>query len=70
VDERIEKGLRAYEIAEQVGWARCEAALCRYGVLPSNFLDAAEALFTATHQRLMTLTPTTETGCSSLPACT
>jgi hypothetical protein len=65
VGERIEKGLRAYEIAENVGWERVEAALCRYGVLPANFLDAAEVLFDAIRERLLAPPPGAVAGRSS-----
>ncbi|MDD0841341.1 hypothetical protein [Pseudomonas sp. Gutcm_11s] len=41
--ERIEKGMRAYELAEQAGLAQVEIDLRRYGVLPQAFFrDSAE----------------------------
>jgi hypothetical protein len=36
-DERIAKGLRAFEIAARVGWDTVDAALERYGVLPQEY---------------------------------
>jgi hypothetical protein len=62
VDERIEKALQAYEIAEEVGLERVEMALRRYRMLPSNFLDAAEDVFDATRERLLILDQTPAAG--------
>ena len=45
MDERIEKGLLAYEIAEREGFDRVEETLAQYGVLPADFLKSAESLF-------------------------
>jgi hypothetical protein len=43
-EERIEKGLRAFEIAARVGWASVDAGLKRYGVLPpTHFITPARA---------------------------
>ena len=53
MDERIEKGMRAYEIAEKVGWERVEGTLCRYGVLPGGFVESADAMFSAMRARLL-----------------
>ncbi|BCD88291.1 hypothetical protein PSm6_46980 [Pseudomonas solani] len=50
--ERIEKGMRAYELAEQAGLDRVEAALSRYGVLPQAFFHDSLAHFRALRQRL------------------
>jgi len=44
-DERIEKGLRAYALAEQVGLAQVEASLRDYGVLPDAFFGDANGFF-------------------------
>ncbi|MET7246436.1 hypothetical protein ABZT49_24065 [Methylobacterium sp. EM32] len=52
-DERIEKGLRAYAVAEAVGWDAVEARLSRYGALPADFLAAAGTPFHATRARLL-----------------
>ncbi|MGA4636523.1 hypothetical protein ACPA5B_21855 [Pseudomonas solani] len=50
--ERIEKGMRAYELAEQAGLDRVEAALSRYGVLPQAFFHDSLAHFHDLRQRL------------------
>ena len=50
--ERIEKGLRAYELAEQAGLKQVEAALCRYGLLPRAFFHDSLAHFRGLRQRL------------------
>ena len=50
--ERIEKGMRAYELAEQAGLKQVEAALCRYGVLPRAFFHDSLAHFSGLRQRL------------------
>lgn len=52
--ERIEKGLRAYELAEQTGLDRVEAALGRYGVLPRAFFAGSAGYFEGLRQRLLT----------------
>lgn len=44
-DERIEKGLRAYALAEQVGLAQVEVSLRNYGVLPGAFFNDADRFF-------------------------
>lgn len=36
-DERIEKALRSYEIADRAGWGAVEAAMARYGHLPEEY---------------------------------
>ena len=51
--ERIDKGLRAYELAEQTGLARVEATLAHYGILPSAFHGDPLQHFAALRQRLM-----------------
>lgn len=35
--ERIEKGLRAFDLAASAGWDKVELALRSYGILPSDF---------------------------------
>jgi hypothetical protein len=42
VDERIEKGLRAYDIAEDVGWDAVEKALSTYRILPADFVEMTD----------------------------
>lgn len=51
--ERIEKGLRAYERAEQTGLRQVEAALNRYGVLPTAFPRNSAEHFSALRQQLL-----------------
>ena len=36
-DERIEKALRSFEIADRAGWGEVEAAMARYGPLPEGY---------------------------------
>lgn len=50
--ERIEKGLRAYELAEQAGLAQVERALRHYNILPGAFFTGSAAYFQAMRQRL------------------
>lgn len=50
--ERITKGLRAYELAEQAGLDRVEHALRHYGVLPQAFFHDSLAHFRNLRQRL------------------
>ncbi|MDG9925770.1 MULTISPECIES: hypothetical protein [unclassified Pseudomonas] len=50
--ERIEKGLRAYELAEQAGLQQVEAALKRYGILPGAFFKGSALHFQAMRERL------------------
>lgn len=38
-DERIDRGLRAYDLAAKVGWPRVERSLRYYGVMPRHLLD-------------------------------
>ncbi|WP_394560967.1 hypothetical protein [Aquipseudomonas alcaligenes] len=57
--ERIEKGLRAYELAEQVGLPQVEADLCRYGVLPQAFFRDSLEHFRALRLHLLSKQPAT-----------
>jgi len=41
--ERIERGLRAYDVAARVGWGRVERSLRDYGVMPPELLESPEA---------------------------
>lgn len=50
--ERIEKGLRAYEMAEQAGLANVEAALKDYHILPHAFFAGSATHFQAMRERL------------------
>lgn len=44
-DERIEQGLRAFEIAAHVGWSTVDAALQRYSLLPADYFVAPAVYF-------------------------
>lgn len=44
-EERIEKGLTAFNVAANVGWANVDAALRRYQVLPEAFFAAPAVYF-------------------------
>ncbi|MBC9251805.1 hypothetical protein A9179_16160 [Pseudomonas alcaligenes] len=60
--ERIDKGLRAYELAEQSGLLQVEAALSRYGVLPAAFFNGTAGYFAELKARLA---GTQSAACSS-----
>lgn len=63
--ERIEKGLRAYAMAEQAGLAQVEAALSRYAILPSAFFMGSASHFRALRRNLQlpeTLQPVLGSG--------
>ena len=55
--ERIEKGLRAYELAEQVGLEQVEQALRRYSVLPPAFFRDSVSYFGELRGRLLAAQP-------------
>lgn len=55
--ERIEKGLRAYELAEQAGLLEVEAALKCYGILPGAFFAGSAGYFEGLRQRLLMQAP-------------
>ncbi|MBC8290358.1 MAG: hypothetical protein H8E37_08580 [Planctomycetes bacterium] len=46
-DDRVEKGLRAFDTAVQVGWERVEDSLSEYDVLPRAFFADSVAYFTS-----------------------
>lgn len=50
--ERIEKGLRAYEMAERAGLAQVEAALSRYAILPGAFFKGSASHFRSLRRNL------------------
>lgn len=60
--ERIEKGMRAYELAERAGLDRVEHALRHYGVLPAAFFRDSLAHFRDLRQRLDLPAQFTATG--------
>lgn len=37
MDERIDRGLAAFDLAATAGWEAVEAALSSYGLMPSEF---------------------------------
>jgi hypothetical protein len=41
-DERISRGMHAFELARRVGWPRVAQALGDYGVMPPRLLDEPE----------------------------
>lgn len=43
--ERIEKGLEAYELAEQVGYEAVEHAISHYKIMPKKFFDSTSCYF-------------------------
>lgn len=45
--ERIAMGLKAFALAEQVGWVRVEQSLQDYGVLPENYFGTLHSRFRA-----------------------
>lgn len=55
--ERIEKGMHAYELAEQAGLAKVEAKLADYGILPKVFHGDPLRYFNALKQRLLAQPP-------------
>jgi hypothetical protein len=38
-EERIEQGMRAFDLARRRGWGRVEKAMLAYGVLPRDYLE-------------------------------
>ncbi|MBC7818754.1 MAG: hypothetical protein IAG10_17835 [Planctomycetaceae bacterium] len=53
-EERIEKGLRAFEIATSLGWNRVESALQDYDILPSAFFADSVRYFAELRAGLLT----------------
>jgi hypothetical protein len=41
-DERIDRGMKAYDLAARAGWPRVERSLRYYGVMPARLLDQPE----------------------------
>lgn len=44
-EERIEQGLRAFEIAAHAGWSQVDAALERYAILPTEYFATPAVYF-------------------------
>jgi hypothetical protein len=53
-EERIEKGLRAFDIAASAGWNNVESALKNYDILPAEFFANATDYFTELRSSLLT----------------
>lgn len=53
-EERIEKGLRAFDIAASVGWDRVESALRDYDILPAAFFVNSVEYFAELRTNLLT----------------
>jgi hypothetical protein len=51
--ERIEKGLRAFDLAAEVGWAEVESALGDYGVMPAAFFANSRRHFAAVRESVL-----------------
>lgn len=52
-EERIEKGLRAFDIAASVGWDRVESALRDYDILPAAFFANSVEYFAELRTNLL-----------------
>ena len=63
--ERIDKGMRAYELAEQAGLQRVEADLRRYAVLPQAFFGDSARYFGELRDRLLTAQPCSSSALSA-----
>lgn len=53
-EERIEKGLRAFDIAATVGWDRVESSLREYDILPAAFFTDSVRYFSELRTNLLT----------------
>lgn len=52
-EERIARGLSAFDLAASVGWKRVEATLDRYDVMPAAFFDDSHAHFADLRKRIL-----------------
>jgi hypothetical protein len=52
-EERIEKGLRAFDIGAQAGWDNVAAALRAYDILPAAFFAGSHEYFAATRTSIL-----------------
>lgn len=52
-DQRVEHGLTAFEMANQVGWQNVEASLNRYRLLPAPFFANSTEYFLTLRQTVM-----------------
>jgi hypothetical protein len=53
-DERIDRGLRAFELAAKAGWPGVERSLRYYGVVPNRLLDEPERCLAEVREELAT----------------
>jgi hypothetical protein len=53
-EERIEKGLRAFDIAASVGWDHVESTLRHYDILPAEFFANSVEFFSELRTKLLT----------------
>lgn len=53
-EERIEKGLRAFDLAASIGWDQVESALRDYDILPAAFFANPVGYFTELRTSLLT----------------
>lgn len=53
-EERIARGLQAFQVAAEVGFPRVEAALRKYEMLPEAFFTQPAAYFNALRQQVLT----------------
>lgn len=51
-DERIARGLMAYDLAARVGWPKVERSLRYYGVIPTDLLDQPERALAQAREEL------------------
>lgn len=52
ISERIDKGFRAYDIGERCGWNEVDQAICKYGIMPNDFIQDSAAHVSRIFQRL------------------
>lgn len=52
-DERIEKGLRAFDVAAAVGWDRVGATLRKYDMLPDAFFASSREHFNSVRETVL-----------------
>ncbi len=51
--ERIQKGLRAFDLADAAGWSVVERTLGRYGVMPRDFVSKPRLFFSGVRSRVL-----------------
>lgn len=55
-EERITRGLQAFDIAASVGWDQVEATLRNYAVLPTAFFDSSTTHFVQLREAVLSAT--------------